>query len=210
MKNIMFILLVIAVPELLHAQKETTDTSGKKWEFSLSGFYYFLPEEDNIFLPIFTADYKSLHLESRYNYEDLNTASAFAGWRFETGQHLQFAATPMLGFAFGNTDAFVPAIELELSYKRFDFYSETEYLVDFAGKEYNFAYTYTELAASFFKERLRTGFTGQRTRLYQEAKDYAPGIFAQYNFFDRLNAGIYYYNPFSGSNYAVVSLSVDF
>lgn len=210
MKKIILILLIITAPQLLFAQKETTDSTGKKWEFSLSGFYYFLPDENSILLPIFAADYKSLHLESRYNYEDLNTASAFVGWKFETGHNFQFAATPMVGLSFGNTDAFIPALELEMSYKRFDFYSETEYVVDFAGKEYNFAYTYTELAASFFKERLRTGLTGQRTRLYQEAKDYAPGVFTQYNFFDRLNAGIYYYNPFSSTNYAVVSLSVDF
>lgn len=210
MKKTVLLLFVIVAPKILFAQKEINDSTGKKWEFSLSGFYYFLPDEDNILLPIFTADYKSLHLEGRYNYEDINTASAFAGWKFKTGHDFQFAATPMLGMAFGNTDGFVPALELEMSYGRFDFYSESEYLVDFAGKEYNFAYTYSELAASFFHESLRTGLTGQRTRLYQSAREYAPGIFCQYYFLDRFSVGIYYYHPFSSSNYAVVSFSADF
>jgi hypothetical protein len=101
MKKIIVSFLIIAAPQVLFAQKEAADSTNKNWSYSLSGFYYFLPEEDNIFLPIFTADYKSLHLESRYNYEDLNTVSAFAGWRFETGNNFQFAATPMLGMAFG-------------------------------------------------------------------------------------------------------------
>src|SRR5580765_1112778 len=96
----------------LFAQEDPTDSSAQKWSFSASGYYYFLPGENTANL-IGYADHQSLHLEARYNYEDMKTASAFGGWRFETGKNFQFAATPMVGFAVGNTDGFIPALELE-------------------------------------------------------------------------------------------------
>ena len=172
------------------------------------GYYYFIPNEENSLTLIGYADHKALHLEARYNYEDQNTASAFAGWRFETGKNFQFGATPMLGFAFGNTNGFVPALELDATYKIFDFYSESEYLIDFSEKENNFFYTWSELAVTPF-DFLRTGIAAQRTRLYETELDAQRGIFGEYSF-GKLTAGVYYFNPFSSNNFGVVSLSIDF
>ena len=121
MRKTFIALILYFLPCILFAQQNIADSTQSKWSSSASGYYYFLPEEANTFTFIGSADHKALHLEARYNYEDVNTASAFAGWRFETGPKFQFAATPMLGFAFGNTDGFVPALEMEASYKIFDF-----------------------------------------------------------------------------------------
>lgn len=192
----------------LFAQQGTADSSGSKWSFSTSGYYYFIPDDKNTYTIIGYADYKALHLEARYNYEDLNTASAFAGWRFETGKKLQFGATPMLGFAIGNTDGIIPALELDATYKIFDFYSESEYLVDFAGNENNFFYTWSELAVSP-TDALRTGISIQRTKLYETGLDTQRGIFAEYSFW-KLTAGMYYFNPFSPDNFVIAALSIDF
>lgn len=209
LRNIVFAGLLLLVPaSRLLAQESKADSSGSSWAFSATGYYYFVPEDRNLLSLIGYADHKALHLESRYNYEDLNTGSAFAGWKFETGKEFIFAATPMLGFVFGNTNGFIPAAELEASYKIFDFYSETEYVFDFAGKENNYLYTWSELALSPI-ESLRTGITAQRTRLYQTSLDLQRGIFAQYSFW-KLTAGAYYFNPFSSDNLVIISLSVDF
>jgi hypothetical protein len=201
------------VPNILFAQLQhevpANDSVKPGWSFSLWADYFIIPEESNFLNPTFYADHKAFHFEGRYNYEDMNTASAFAGWKLETGNKFQFIATPMLGFTFGNTNGFLPALELELIYKNFDFYSESEYMIDFESNENNFAYTYTELAATIFKDHVRTGLTGQRTRLYQTEFDVQRGVFAEY-YFGRFRAGVYYYDPFSNSNFGVVSLSVDF
>jgi hypothetical protein len=208
MRKIFLSTIIYFFPLILLAQQHVADSTQATWSFSASGYYYFIPEEENSSTLIGYADHKSLHFEGRYNYEDQNTASLFAGWRFETGKNFQFSATPMAGVAFGNTNGFIPAVELEASYKIFDFYAETEYLIDFAGKDNNFLYTWSELAVSPF-DFLRTGITAQRTRLYQTALDVQRGIFAQYSFW-KLTAGIYYYNPFSKDNFVIASLSVDF
>jgi hypothetical protein len=208
MAKTFLILILYSLPFTLFAQDSTADSSKSKWAFSASAYYYFIPEDKNTLTLIGGADYKKLHLEARYNYEDMNTVSAFAGWRFEARKEFQFAATPMLGFAVGNTDGFVPALELEASYKIFDFYSESEYLVDFASKENNFFYTWSELAVSP-TDKLRTGLSIQRTKLYQTGFDIQRGIFAEYSFW-KLTAGLYYFNPFSSSNFVIASLSAEF
>lgn len=208
MYKVLAVLILYSLPCTLPAQKNVADTSSPAWAFSASGYYYFIPDDDNTFTFIGSADHKALHLETRYNYEDLNTVSAFAGWRFETGKNFQFGATPMLGFATGNTDGFIPALELDATYKIFDFYSESEYLVDFASKENNFFYVWSELAVTPI-DALRTGISIQRTKLYETGLDTQRGIFAEYSFW-KLTAGAYYFNPFSDNNFVIASLSVDF
>ena len=206
MLKILVILVFYFLPCTMFAQQNAADSSqSKKWSFSAVGQYNLQP---NAYTYIGYADHKALHLEARYNYEALKTGSAFAGWRFETGKKFQFSATPMLGLAFGNTNGFVPALELAASLKIFDFYSESEYIIDFKSGENNFFYTSSELAVSPL-HALRTGIAIQRTHLYQTKLDTQRGIFAEYSFW-KLTAGMYYYNPFSSDNVVIASLSIDF
>lgn len=210
-KGFIFLISVLLPAHSFSQQEPTgdpTDSSGSAWSFSASGYYYFIPNDKNTFTLIGYADHKALHLEARYNYEDEKTASLFGGWRFETGKKLQFGFTPMLGIVFGNTDGLAPGIELDLAYSLFDFYSETEYVFDFAGSENNYLYTWSELAISPLNS-LRAGISAQRTRLYQTELDLQRGLFAEYSFW-KLTAGVHYFNPFSSDNFVILNLSIDF
>jgi hypothetical protein len=207
------IFLFGALPFIATAQigqiKPPVDTSASPLSVSASGYYYFFPgSENNTLTLIGYLDYKSLHLEPRYNYEEQNTGSVFAGWKFEAEGKVSFAATPMIGVVFGSLKGFAPGLELELSYKAFDLYSESEYVIDQAGSEFNFFYTWTELGYSPV-ESFRTGISAQRTRLYETGLDIQRGIFAEYSFW-KLTAGVYYFNPFSTDNFVIASFSIDF
>ena len=119
-----------------------------------------------------------------------------------------FGITPMLGFVVGNKDGVAPGVELDFTYSILDFYSETEYVFDFADSENNFLYTWSELAVSPLSS-LRTGISAQRTRLYETELDFQRGIFAEYSFW-KLTAGVHYFNPFSSDNFVILNLSIDF
>jgi len=190
------------------AQQQVPAAPDSTWSFSASGYYYFIPDEKNTYTFIGTADYKKIHLETRYNYEDQNTGSVFTGWRFKTKGKVQFEAIPMMGIVFGNTNGIAPGVELSLAYYKFDYYSETEYVIDFSRNENNFLYTWGEIAFSPI-EALRTGISYQRTRLYQTSFDTQRGIFAEYSFW-KLTAGVFYFNPFSSSELATATLTFDF
>lgn len=186
----------------------TVDTIPTPWSFEAAVYHYILPGEKNTTTLLGYADHKALHLETRYNYEDLKTASVFGGYRFEAGRKLLLSITPMIGFVFGNTNGIAPGLEASLTWKKFDCYSESEYVFDFDGKENNFFYTWTELAVTLFRN-FRTGISGNRTRLFQSDLDIQKGIFAEYSFW-KLTAGVHYFNPFSDEEFVVATLGIEF
>ncbi|HET7001947.1 MAG TPA: hypothetical protein VFI33_11580, partial [Puia sp.] len=120
---------------------------------------------------------------------------------------VSLAATPMVGIVFGNLKGFAPGFELELSYKKFDFYTEAEYVIDQAGSEFNYFYMWTELGYSPV-EKFRTGISIQRTRLYETGLDTQRGIFAEYSFW-KLTAGLHYFNPFTTDYFFIASLNFE-
>jgi len=66
------------------AQKEPSP-----WAFAADANFYFIPN-DFFVLPVFKADKAHLHLEARYNYEERETVSVWAGYNFAGGKKLEF------------------------------------------------------------------------------------------------------------------------
>ncbi len=137
---------------MLSAQQTVNDTRivshdsiPHNLSFEAEAYYYILPGEKNTATLIGYADYKAFHSEVRYNYEDLQTISVFGGYGFSTGHSFIAEVTPIIGFAAGNTDGVIPGLLLNLTWGKFDFYSESEYVMNFEGKENNYFYTWSEL-----------------------------------------------------------------
>lgn len=204
-----YLLLFIGFASLkLSAQESAIDSVGSQWNFSAWAEMFIIPGEEDFFNPTFYARHKSLHLEARYNYEDRNTASLWAGHRFKFGKAVKFVFVPMGAIVFGNTNGIAPGLETEITYKKFDFYSESEYVFDFSSHENNFFYSYAELAIRPIRS-LRTGITIQRTRLFESPRELQRGIFGEY-YFGRFRVGVFYFSPFASDNYWIASFSVDF
>ena len=202
------IIVIISLPGSAISQTESENKPASNWNYTASAYYYFVPEDKNSVSFTAYADYKKLHLECRYNYEDRNTGSAFAGYTFETSGNVYFAATPMIGAVFGNTNGIAPGLELELSYKKFEYSSETEYVIDFSGNENNFFYVWGEFAFNPTK-KLQLGISYQKTRLYQAEFNVQRGPFVKYSFW-KLTTGIYYFNPFSSEGLAIGMVTIEF
>lgn len=101
-----------------------------QWSFVASGYGSIVPDDQSYFTPMFSADHKWLHLEVRYDYEDLRTASMWAGYNFHFGEQLTLAATPMFGVVFGRTNAVAPGYEISLTWKRLNLSSQAEYVAN--------------------------------------------------------------------------------
>jgi len=178
------------------------------WFYTATVYQYILPNEKNTTSLIATADNNAWHIEARYNYEDEKTGSIFGGYHFKTGNKLVLDLTPMFGFAFGNTNGAIPGLETSLTWNKFDFYAESEYVLDFEGKENNYFYNWSELGITPL-DKLRTGISVNRTRLFQSDLEFQKGIFAQYSFW-KLTAGAFYFNPFSTGYYLIATLGIEF
>jgi hypothetical protein len=205
----LFLLLAVVVPYAASATPpDSLGTSAKQnvWEYSMSGFYYALPTDDDVLMAVGRADRGSLHLEVRYNYEDLKTASAFAGWTLSAGESFTIDLTPMAGVAFGRTTGIIPAMEASLGYSLFDFYVESEYLFDLKDNSENFFYSWLELGVAP-TELVRAGLAAQRTRIFQSPLEVDRGVFAQLTP-EPGSVSVYAFNLFTDSWFLVVSVEI--
>src|SRR6185436_20186574 len=80
----------------------TDEPDDNAWSFSASAYTYLVPDSGNYAQPTFTAARGWLHLEARYNYEALDTGSAWVGYNFGGGDTLAWELTPMVGGVFGD------------------------------------------------------------------------------------------------------------
>jgi hypothetical protein len=167
--------------------------SAEEWSFALSGFIFDPPDDSSYFSPLFYADRGILHLEFRYQYEDLETASVFVGRNFEVGDSVVLTAVPMFGFVFGNTMGLAPGAEVEISWRRFALYAESEYVFDLDESGDSFFYTWLEATVAP-TDFLRFGLVAQRTRTYESGLDIQRGLLIELAR-GRFSFGFHWFNP---------------
>jgi hypothetical protein len=175
MTGCLFCMAAAAFPAKAQRAIDTT-ARRKKWECNAQLYFYGTP--DNSFLmPVFNATREHLFLQSRYNYEDLQTFSAFAGYKFEGGKKLAFEITPMMGFMVGNTKGLAPEVDINLTYGSFNLSSETEYLANFEYPKLSYLNTWNEFTY-YPTDWLYAGISAQRMRIFRTQLDIQRGIVA--------------------------------
>jgi hypothetical protein len=176
------------------------------WELSANVFYSDPPGSDDRTTAVLTADRGALHLEGRYNYEDLDTAALFIGWTFSVGSDAVSAdLTPMLGGVLGDTDGIAPGLELDLGWKRLAWYLESEYLFDLDDSDDNFFYSWSTLTWGF-TDWLRAGLVTERSKLVETDYEVQYGLALELAF-KRLGLALYAYDLGTDDSYAVAALS---
>jgi len=178
------------------------------WSGAITGYYYAMRDQPDFGVGIASLDRGSLHLEARYNYEARDSGSTFVGWKFEGGETVTFAVTPIVGALFGSTRGFVPGVEVSVGWRAFDVYVEAEYVRDLDQSDASYYYAWSELG---FRpaEWLRIGLVGQRTQTIDSGRDLQRGIFGQLTL-GKATLGVYAFNPDSASRYIIVSVGAQF
>jgi hypothetical protein len=174
------------------------------WEFAANLLWSDPPGSGDRTTPIVYADRGGLHLELRYNYEDLDTAALFAGWTFEYGDELALGLTPMLGAVAGDTDGIAPGLELDLGWRRLSWYAESEYLFDLDDRDDDFFYSWSTLTWGL-TDWISAGVVIERSKLVDTDLSVQRGLALE---FARASLGfsLYGYNLGSDDSYAVVGL----
>jgi hypothetical protein len=175
------------------AAPSDADDDEKAWSYSVSAYTYVVPDDTNFVQPTFTADRGWLHLEARYNYEALDTGSAWLGYNFSGGDTLAWEFTPMIGAVFGDTTGVAPGYKGSLSWKKLELYSEGEVVFDTGSSSDSFFYNWSEVTLAPV-EWFRFGLVTQRTRVYKTDREIQRGLLAGVSF---KNASLtaYVFNP---------------
>jgi hypothetical protein len=184
------------------------EAPGPGWSGSVSLSRYFVPDDEDYLLFVGAADRGPLHLEGRYNYEDRETGSLFLGWNVEFGEELLLQLVPMLGGVVGRTSGVAPALELTLGWGPFEYYLETEVVLDVGDVSSSYLYAWSELTASPL-DWLRAGLAVQRTRVLQSGREVSPGLLVGLSA-ARADASFYLFEPGADDQYVVLSAGVQF
>ena len=165
------------------------------WEFNASVYAYFPPDDRHYAQPTFIANHGGLHLEGRYNYEGFKTGSAWVGWNVGAGEEekLRLDATLLAGGVFGDTHGVAPGYELTVTWRRFELYSEGEYVFDTDDSDNSFFYNWAQLGYSA-TDWLKLGLASQRTRAYQTSLDVQRGVFAGF-VWKKWTLNVFVFNP---------------
>lgn len=207
MKKTAFITAGLLFSFLSMLAQESSQNAKESWVLSADANFYFIPD-DFFMLPVLRADKNKLHLEARYNYEERETFSAWAGYNFSGGNEFEFAFTPMLGGVVGQINGIAPGLELSLNYRGFELYSESELFLDTEFEENNYYYNWSDLSFTP-NERVWFGLSAQRTRLYQTELEIQRGIFAGGAYKNWELTG-YLYNVFFDDGFVLGTLSYNF
>ena len=189
--------VVLAAPAMAdendHAVRRAYAPAKPSWEFALNAYPTVVRGGENYTSGIATADRGPLHLEARVNYESIGARSAFVGWNFSGGEEITWELTPLLGGAWGTTQALIPGVEASAAWGKFDFYVEAEYVRD--NKEQVDSYTYAWSESGFRPLKwLRIGIAGQRTKAYGGDREFQRGPLAQVSW-GPVTIGGYWFNP---------------
>jgi len=178
------------------------------WSFSATVNTYFLPDEGNYAQPTVAVDRGWFHVETRYNYEAMETGSVWAGYNFEGGATVAWEITPMFGGVFGSAKGVAAGYAGSLSWWKLNLYSEGEFVFDAVQSSDSFFYNWSELAIVPV-EWFRAGLVTQRTRVFDTDRDIQRGLFAGASY-KSLEAAIYVFNPDDGAPAVVGAVGVSF
>jgi hypothetical protein len=159
----------------LAASAKSPDVFKNPWSYSLTIDGYVVPNGQSFADPIFTADRAWLHLEGRYNYENLRTGSLWVGYNFSTGQQLILNVTPMIGGVFGKSTGIAPGVEASVTYRRIQLWISSEYVFDTSNRSASFYYSWPQLTYSP-KPWLHLGLVGDHTKTYNTEFEVEPGL----------------------------------
>jgi hypothetical protein len=179
-----------------------------RWSLSASISTYVVPDDHDYVQPTITADRDWLHLEARYNYEALETGSAWLGYNFSGGETLVWELTPMVGGVVGNTWGFAPGFKGSLGWWKLELFSEGEYVFDTTDSSDSFFYSWSELGLAPV-DWCRLGLAGQRTRAYQADREIQRGVFGGVSY-KAVELTTYVFDPDTSEPTVVVAVGATF
>jgi hypothetical protein len=142
----------------------------------------------------------------RYNYEALDTGSAWLGYNFSGGGNVKWEFTPMLGAIFGKVRGVAPGYEGSLSWLGLEFYTEGEFVIDTTDSSASYFYNWSELSLSLL-DRWRVGLVAQHTHVYQTDREVQRGLLVGLSYKSADLTG-YVFNPDDSRPTVVIALRV--
>jgi hypothetical protein len=161
-----------------------------------------------IFVPMIHIETKNnWYAEMRYNYEEAETISIYAGKTFGGDNALHYHITPMAGFSAGRFTGVSFATNAEVNWKKIYFSSQSQYSRSFKKEIPDFFFSWSEAGYNVFRIFF-AGLAVQYTR-QQGVNDIQPGFVAGLNF-KNISIPFYLFSPFQPGRYIVLGFNYEY
>lgn len=196
-----------AIPALMACCVGPAD-SGAQSKIGIENYNYLGRANNNMIVPMIHIETKhNWYAELRYNYEEAQTLSAFAGKTFTGGKSFAYNVTPMAGVSVGNFAGLSFAANMEIDWKNFYMASQTQYSIATKRSADNFFFSWSELGYNI-TDYIFGGLAIQYT-LEQEKNVVEPGFVAGLNF-KNISIPFYVFSPFQAGQYFVLGLNYEY
>ncbi|MBA4167833.1 MAG: hypothetical protein H0X41_09875, partial [Chitinophagaceae bacterium] len=137
--------------------------------------------------------------EARYNYDEAQTFSVYAGRTFSRKGLLSCSATPLLGGLMGKMNGGSVGMNMDLGFENLFFSTQSQYTFSLAQKTNKYFFSWSELgyqATSW----LYGGMALQQTNIYQTAGKFEPGCMLGFSL-KNWTVPLYVFNQTGGDAY---------
>jgi hypothetical protein len=167
-----------------------------------------MPGSKNVWVPVIHfKGSKNFYAKASYNYEELNTASLYAGKTFEGGKKITYAVTPMAGVVFGKFKGVSAAANREINISELNFSAQMQYIISTVAKEENFFYNWCELSHNFLK-KFYGGISLQQTLIYNNKMQTEAGALIGFNACN-ITIPLYVFNPLSAQRHFIAGFIIE-
>jgi hypothetical protein len=176
-----------------------------------AGLYVNMVPDLTYLTPMVSIARGKLYAEGRYQYEDLETGSAWVGRIFagEAGADFTWWLAPVAGGVFGRTRGFAPGVNLDARWRQFSVAGSAEYMFDLRDSEESFFYSWTEWLYTP-RPPFAAGITIERNRRRVLAGEVNAALTA-YAGYRNATLSFYAFNVWdSDDDYYIVGLGADF
>jgi hypothetical protein len=178
------------------------------WQYSVTVDGYLPASGEGYASPTFTADHEWLHLEARYNDENLRTGSFWIGYNFAWGENWKFEVTPVIGGVVGRTDGVAPGCETSITWNKLNFSLDNEYVFSAASKSGNFYYAWPQITYQLLPW-LRVGAAAQHTKFFQAEATIERGFLVGFDY-KKYQFTTYVLNPGFSGQFVQFEVSMSF
>lgn len=174
----------------------------------LEHYYYMGTYQAFTLVPVaYYQNEKNWYAEGRFNYEAVNTLSLYGGKTFERKAAVSYAVTPILGVVLGQLNGGSTGFNLEMSYKNFNFNTQSQYTFSVQQRTNNFVYSWSDLAYQF-SEKFSAGVSFQQTKLYRVNGAFEKGLLVKTGY-KNFSFPLYIFRPESSERYFVLGINYE-
>lgn len=167
--------------------------------------YYMHPNEGASMVPMAHITRNNWYGEARYNYDETQTLSLYAGRTFARHGAFNWSATPVIGGLMGRMNGGSVGVNMDLGYEKIFFTTQSQYTFSMEQSSNRYFFSWSELGYQALPW-LYGGMALQQLNVYQTPGRLEPGCMLGLSL-KNFTVPVYVFNPSGGETYFVLGLN---